>query len=456
MAVIKAVHSKASIGNAIKYVTKEEKTENKLITGKDCDPFHAIEDMNATKELWGKKGGRQYDHYVQSFHENEKVTPEQAHEIACKWAEKEFKGHECLISTHVDKGHIHSHFIVNTVNFENGKKLHTSADWLEKAKAHSDELCREYGLTITEKGKTFEGHARTDMTSWSKDKYNLLEKADQGKVKSYVHDTAIAVMDSKEKAVSRDDFILKMAEKGYQTEWTDRKKHITFTDPEGHKVRASNLEKTFHIPFGKEELEREFEKNTRTAEPEDIQVYQFKINIKNVEDSLKESYAERDKLNKQISKREQKIDELKGFFNRKERAEVQEQLDTLKTRKEKLAKVIEVKEDKLIGLKAGLDSRLEELEYRKELDMARKRGESEQNLERTQHQKVQEFEKQMFGNSLGIKARPKENNDMLKPKEKTKAIEKEFSGNKQHDLGNPIEKSNKAKEKDIKAKGKTR
>lgn len=266
MATIKAVHSRASIGKAVNYVTKEEKTESKLITGKDCDPFHAIEDMKHTKELWGKTGGRQYDHYVQSFHKDENITPEKAHEIACKWAEREFKGHEVLIATHTDRGHIHSHFIVNTVNFENGKKLHTSAKWLDNAKSHSDELCREYGLTITEKGKTFEGQQREDMTAWSKDKYNLLGKAEQGKVKSYVLDTAMAVMDSKEQATSRADFIRIMAERGYKTTWEDSKKHITFENQEGQKVRASNLEKTFKIPFGKEQLEHEFETNARTAE----------------------------------------------------------------------------------------------------------------------------------------------------------------------------------------------
>ena len=267
MAVVKAVHSKASIGVAINYVTKKEKTEEKLITGKDCDPFRAIDDMKATKELWGKTGGRQYDHYVQSFHEKENVTPQQAHEIACKWAEREFKGHECLISTHVDKGHIHSHVIVNTVNFEDGKKLHTSAKWLDEAKEHSDELCREYGLTITEKGRTFEGAERTDSTSWSKDKYNLLEKADQGKAKSYVYDTALAVMDSREKATSKTDFIRLMADKGYEVDW-DSRKTITFKNAEGQKVRSSNLEKTFRMEFGKEQLEHEFEQNARTAEAE--------------------------------------------------------------------------------------------------------------------------------------------------------------------------------------------
>lgn len=268
MAIIKAVNSKASIGKAINYVTKEGKTESKLITGKDCDPYNAIDDMKATKTLWGKTEGREYKHYIQSFSEGENITPEKAHEIANKWAEKEFKGYECLIATHTDKEHIHSHIIVNSVNFETGEKFRQSKEWLKLAKEHSDHLCAEHNLSITQKGKTFEGAEREDMTSYSKDKYNLLEKADQGKAKSYVYDTALAVMDCKERATGKENFIKLMAEKGYKTDWKDNHKYITFTDQEGNKVRNSNLEKTFHISFGKEQLEHEFAKNTRSRETE--------------------------------------------------------------------------------------------------------------------------------------------------------------------------------------------
>lgn len=278
MAVIKAVHSKASIGNAINYVMQKEKTEEKLITGKDCDPFHAIDEMKATKELWHKTTGRQYDHYVQSFAEGENVSPQLAHELATKWAEEQFKGHECIIATHTDRGHTHSHIIVNTVNFEDGHKLHTSAKWLEQAKEYSDKLCREHGLSITEKGRTFEGQVREDMTTYDKDKYQLLQKAETGKVKSYVLDTAVAVMQTKAQATSRDDFIVRMAEKGYETNWQDNHKNITFTDKDGNKVRNSNIEKTFKVSLAKEELEHEFEQNrrrkvSRTAETEQSRDY---------------------------------------------------------------------------------------------------------------------------------------------------------------------------------------
>lgn len=105
MAVIKAVSSKAGIGHAIDYVTKKEKTEEKLVSGLHCEPETVKEEMQATKELWGKTDGRTYKHYVQSYHEDEKITPEQAHKNAVELAEhtKAWKGHEVLIATHIDK-----------------------------------------------------------------------------------------------------------------------------------------------------------------------------------------------------------------------------------------------------------------------------------------------------------------------------------------------------------------
>ena len=71
MAVIKAVSSKAGIGQALDYVTKEEKTEDKLVSGLHCEPDTVKDEMQATKELWGKTGGRTYKHFVQSYHEDE-------------------------------------------------------------------------------------------------------------------------------------------------------------------------------------------------------------------------------------------------------------------------------------------------------------------------------------------------------------------------------------------------
>ena len=277
MAVIKAVSSKAGIGQAIDYVTKEEKTEEKLVSGLHCEAETAKEEMQATKELWEKTGGRTYKHFVQSYHKDEKITPEQAHRNALQLAENTpaWKGFEVLVATHKDKDHIHTHFIVNSVNFEDGHKLQWSSADLQELKERCNAQSREQGLHVPEKGKTFEGVEREETVAWKKETYQLLKQAEQGKVKSYVQDIALAVLDCKEVTSSREEFIRMMGEKGYGVDWQDKHKYITYTDlareQEGEKackIRDNKLEKYYNMGFGKEELEYEFERNARTAEAE--------------------------------------------------------------------------------------------------------------------------------------------------------------------------------------------
>jgi len=275
MATIKAVSSRASIGQALDYVTKEEKTEEKLVSGLHCEADTVKEEMQATKELWGKTGGRTYKHFVQSYHADEDITPEQAHKNAIELAKntEAWKGHEVLIATHIDRGHIHSHFIVNSVNFENGYKLQWSKADLQNLKDRCNEQSRQQGLHVPEKGKTFEGAEREETVAWSKDTYQLLKKAEQGEVKSYVQDIALSVLECREQATSREDFIQRMNERGYGVDWQDNHKYITFTDlareEQGEKqckVRNNKLEKYYNMDFGKEEFERGFEVNARSTE----------------------------------------------------------------------------------------------------------------------------------------------------------------------------------------------
>jgi hypothetical protein len=277
MAVIKAVSSKAGIGQALDYVTKEEKTEEKLVSGLHCEADTVKDEMQATKELWGKTGGRTYKHFVQSYHEDEHITPEQAHKNAIELAKntEAWKGHEVLIATHIDRGHIHSHFIVNSVNYEDGHKLQWSNQDLKDLKERCNEQSREQGLHVPEKGKTFSGEEREETVAWNKDTYNILKQAEQGKVKSYVQDIALAVLDCKETATSRQDFIERMEQRGYKTDWQDNHKYITWTDlarenagEKPCKIRDNKLQKYYNMDFGKEELERGFEINARSKQTE--------------------------------------------------------------------------------------------------------------------------------------------------------------------------------------------
>lgn len=90
--------------------------------------------------MYGKTKVEKKLHFVQAFSPNDELSYETAHEIAMKIAEKYFKGYQVVVATHQDKEHIHSHFVVNTVNFETGKKIQFSNKDLESLKAYSNKL----------------------------------------------------------------------------------------------------------------------------------------------------------------------------------------------------------------------------------------------------------------------------------------------------------------------------
>jgi hypothetical protein len=209
--------------------------------------------MKATKELWGKTEGRQYKHFVHSFPPDEKIAPEQAHQLAKELCAERFKGHEVLIATHKDKEHIHSHIIVNSVNYENGHKLQWSNHDLQQMINDCNNISREHGLSVPVKSE--------EITANKLSKYKALERSITGDYKSYVLDCYKAADIAKKTATNRENFIAKMKKQGFETNWIDNRKYVTFTDKDGNKVRNSNLEKTFKEPFSKESLEQEFEKN---------------------------------------------------------------------------------------------------------------------------------------------------------------------------------------------------
>ena len=268
MAVIKAVSSHAGIKRALDYVMKDEKTERRLLDGFNCNPDSVKEEMQLTKQLYRKTGGRTYKHFVQSFAPEEEITPELANKIAGELAQRLplFHGFEVLIATHKDRRHVHTHFILNSVSFLDGHKFQMRADDLQKMKDLSDEICIQHGLAICEHGKTFHQEPVEETSAYTKEKYRFLKDAEAGKVKSYVQETALAVLEAMEEAVSREDFIDLMNRQGYQVSWLENHKYITFTTPEGMKVRNKNLEKTYHLNVGKEDLKHVFEENARRKE----------------------------------------------------------------------------------------------------------------------------------------------------------------------------------------------
>lgn len=148
MAIIKAISSRATVSKIHDYLTQEEKTEYKLISGVNCNPDNMVNEFNATKELYNKNGGVQYQHIIQSFDPHDDITPEKAHKLGLELAEKQFKGYEVFVVTHKDKEHIHNHFVINSVNYETGLKYKASNKSLWDIKRESNRICEREHLKV--------------------------------------------------------------------------------------------------------------------------------------------------------------------------------------------------------------------------------------------------------------------------------------------------------------------
>ena len=274
MAVNKTINKRTNthgaMRNCIEYVLRQDKTSELItyVTGPYCHNEINYDLVYRTfleeKKMWNKDTGRMYAHNIISWHKDEQITPEQAFEFGKEFAENWFSGFQTLVAVHKDKDHIHCHLVTNSVSYEDGRKLHNTRKDLERMKQLTNQMCRERGLTVAEKGKHFDGSQieKGEVIAWSKDKYNLFRQQVKD---SFVADCAMAVLKALENCISKEKFIEKMKQFGWNVNWTEKRKHITFQNQEGKKVRDSNLFKTFHLDISKEGLENEFNGNRKKA-----------------------------------------------------------------------------------------------------------------------------------------------------------------------------------------------
>ena len=274
MAVNKTINKRTNthgaMRNCIEYVLRQDKTSELItyVTGPYCHNEINYDLVYRTfleeKKMWNKDTGRMYAHNIISWHKDEQITPEQAFEFGKEFAENWFSGFQTLVAVHKDKDHIHCHLVTNSVSYEDGRKLHNTKKDLERMKQLTNQMCRERGLTVAEKGKHFDGSQieKGEVIAWSKDKYNLFRQQVKD---SFVADCAMAVLKALENCISKEKFIEKMKQFGWNVNWTEKRKHITFQNQEGKKVRDSNLFKTFHLDISKEGLENEFNGNRKKA-----------------------------------------------------------------------------------------------------------------------------------------------------------------------------------------------
>ena len=221
----------------------DEQSGHSLVSGIHCDGFNAMTEFEATKAAYHKMDGMNFYQYVQSFSPRETITPLQAHEIAKEFAEKAWLGHEVLVTTHCDAAHVHSHFVINSVSYENGKKLRQDPSTLKKLRQLSDEICQAHGLSVL---KPYQSGGQNLSTR----EYRTAKKGESWKFRLMYH-----IGKAMEQSLSREDFINLMKRKGYKVNWTNERKHITFICPNGMKCRGSRLH---HEKYAKEKFENEF------------------------------------------------------------------------------------------------------------------------------------------------------------------------------------------------------
>ena len=208
--------------NVLNYVSRKEKTvseDKRFVTGVNCSPETALDEMTATKNLYHTTDGRLYYHLVQSFPSGYEIEPELAHKIAVELAEKAFNKYEVVVATHIDREHIHSHLVLNSVSFEDGKKYHSNKESVEELMKLSDEICQRYGVHVLDTPKK-----KVNKDILSDSEYRSAKRGE-----SFKWELMNVINQVMKQAKSKKQFCYLMKQQGYDVRWEDNRKYITYT-----------------------------------------------------------------------------------------------------------------------------------------------------------------------------------------------------------------------------------
>ena len=232
-----------SVMRCVSQLSKTLWDGQQLVSGIGCQPETAFDEFLSTKLLHHKDGGIQFYHMVQSFPRGADIDPRTAHEAARQLAGY-FAGCEVLVCTHTDREHIHSHCIINSVNFETGKKVHMADEQIQELRVRNDQICEELGLP------KFQRDEQQKTQGMSNAEYY---PASEGE--SWKFELMRVIDDCMRCAGNREEFLILLRSEGYDATWTDSRKNITYVTPDGRKCRDNKL----HIEkYLKENMEAEF------------------------------------------------------------------------------------------------------------------------------------------------------------------------------------------------------
>ncbi len=149
MAVTKFLSRKTRLDTIIKYIMNGEKTEKMMyVSGVNCNPNTAVQQMQDTKKRFNKEGGIISYHLIQSF-EGKEVSPEKCHKLGLQYAQELFgDDYEFVVATHLNTDNVHNHIVVNSVSFRSGNKFYSNREIKDFIRITSDFICRENGLGV--------------------------------------------------------------------------------------------------------------------------------------------------------------------------------------------------------------------------------------------------------------------------------------------------------------------
>ena len=229
--------SAEDLNKLLNYTQNNDKTEHQLyVSGFNCIPQNAYEIMMETKTRWRKPvkdGNILAYHIIQSFAPGE-ATPDQVHQIGCEFVQRFLADRfECTVSTHLDRGHLHNHIVVNSVSYADGRMFRSDFNTYYKGiRETSDELCRENRLSVIEtdgKGKSYD-----EWLSGQTGKPTI-----RGMVRKDV-EQAIAAADS------FDGFITELQNMGYTVKYGPRVEHMAVRHKDAQRnIRIDRLDPRF-------------------------------------------------------------------------------------------------------------------------------------------------------------------------------------------------------------------
>lgn len=251
MATFVAIRNKkqtrAAMLGTLRYILQEKKICRDGLfyaSAQDCTAATSYLEMLTTKQSYGKTDGRWYFHFVQSFSDEDALTPGEVNQIGLEFAAEQFPGYEVVVATHCDTGHLHNHFLVNSVSWQSGKKLHQSPETLREHRRVNDQICLAHGLQVLpplgkrqrkKRMKPGEYQAAQRGESW---KFTLIK----------------AIEEALELSLTREDFIANMEYEGYSVSWSDSRKYVTYTTPEGRRCRDRSLHDDTYLKDNLEKL----------------------------------------------------------------------------------------------------------------------------------------------------------------------------------------------------------